>query len=146
MNKSNCDPFPDILRLDIEHTIHEYFTITEVCCLRKVSNSWRSRISDALQKHYRWDVTRRPGVDPNGYWWLSNIVAAKVRVRKIHMVSVFALCLVASATFEKMYFFFGHNQKPCQMDTCLCCLSKPSGPVSPLFVIFRLNRPKCTFI
>ena len=76
----------DELGGDVEHRIHEYLRIAEVCALQGVSKCWRTRVSEALRHKYRWDVIHVKGVDAGERQWLEQVAKAGVNVRSLRMV------------------------------------------------------------
>ena len=76
-------PLPD----DLEHGIHEFLRIAEVCRLRAVSCAWRAHIRAALEERYLWDVVHcARGGDLDAHLWLSRLADARVNVRSLELV------------------------------------------------------------
>ena len=78
----------DKLPGELEHRVHEFLRILEVCALQGVSKNWRVRTREALHHKYRWDVTHVEGVDSEAHVWLEHVgkACAGVKIRSLRMV------------------------------------------------------------
>ena len=76
------------LPADMEHRIHEFLRVAEVCALRRVSHSWHTRTREALQQTYRWDVVHVEGVDAAPHVWLEHVSKAGVNIRSLDLREV----------------------------------------------------------
>lgn len=71
---------------NIDRKCYEFFTISQVCALRRVSYKRQKRVAELLQS-VAWDVTHHQDVDPPFEKWLFHLVQAKVNIQSINMVS-----------------------------------------------------------
>ena len=76
---------------DVEHRIHEFLRIAEVCALKGVSKTWHVQVRDALRHKYMWDLTHIEGVDGAAHIWLEHISKAGVKTRSLRVVRVSVL-------------------------------------------------------
>ena len=111
MDTNNTDIFEDLLPADLEHAVHLFLHIAEVCALQRVSTSWRARIRRAVRHDFQWDLTYRgewdfltprgerdfgerdltpcgASVDGTPSEWLARVADAEIRARSLNVVSV----------------------------------------------------------
>ena len=69
----------------VEHRVHGFLRITEVCRLQELSNVWHDRVGKALET-LPWDVLHSEETDGDARDWLEGIHIARVRLRSIQMV------------------------------------------------------------
>ena len=79
--RSGC--FLDSFPYHIEHKVHEYVRLGDICRLREVSSTLNHRVSAALQEDFSWDLTYSADFDGPLYRWLELIVRINVRSRVV---------------------------------------------------------------
>lgn len=75
---------------EMEHSVHEYLRVGEVCLLTRVAKSWHRRIGQALASTV-WDVVHVEGVDVDVHTWLEHLADARVKIRSIQLVCLLQL-------------------------------------------------------
>ena len=88
MTKTNGACIIDRIPRDMEHMVHVYLPIGEVCALRSVSKAWSSRVGAALREEFQWDVrpADRPGDLTAELLLLEQLAIAHVNIRSIDLV------------------------------------------------------------
>ena len=76
---------------DVEHRVHEFLRIAEVCALKGLSKTWHMQVRDALRHKYAWDVIHIEGVDGATHIWLDHISKAGIKTRSLRVVRVSVL-------------------------------------------------------
>ena len=78
----------DLLPTGVEHAVHEFVPILEVCSLRRVSKLWRSRVDKALRL-MPWDLTNFEDMDEDrARECLERLFEMGVRVRSLVLKKV----------------------------------------------------------
>ena len=76
---------------DVEHRVHEFLRIAEVCALKRVSKTWHVQVRDALRHKYMWDLYHNERVDGATHIWLEHVSKAGIKTRSLRLVRVFVL-------------------------------------------------------
>ena len=86
------------LPTDVEHQVHEFLRVAEVCALQRVSASWRTRIGRALRT-LPWKLVYCDGVDLDAHTLLTHLALASVNIRILELVrphGSYVSCLIPS--------------------------------------------------
>ena len=87
-----------MISTDVEHQVHEFLRVAEVCALQRVSASWRTRIGRALRT-LPWKLAYCDGVDIEAHTLLTHLALASVNIRTLELVrsdGSFVPCMIFS--------------------------------------------------